>query len=303
MKTVLTGAILLALACPAAAWAQGKGGDFGKDGKSGFRLDWYGSVEKAISRESDDGDRKRRAFLKEPEPSEKKYIFVYVRATADERDPGEFQTQDVLSASRDRWCFVRMEFDRDNARLKSWGVRGAPAIIGCDMKGNDFVKSATLSSDQVKRVLLGTPEEIQRHEQKLRADSAKAMDLLRTDEARAVRTLVEIVVKGKQGYKEVTEAQVKLNELAETFFRRGEVAESLGPDAGVEYYDELAKAYRGTPPGARAEIRAARLDHERGGTKTSVQRLQAVVKLDPGVFKAEIDEAQKALDEIAKAGK
>ncbi len=306
MKTTVPASLILVLGLAGQALAQGKGGKFGSEDmdRFGSRLQWYPSLERATGAESDEVDKRLRKFLgKDEQGGEKKYILVYVRPLAEQRDPGEFQSQEVLSAAQGSWNFVRMEFDRDNAHIKAWGLKTAPALVTCDMKGNDFMKSATLSNDQVKRVLGGTPEMIQRYEQKIRADLAAALKALTTDEARGVKLLGDIVATGKHGYKEVADAQAKLNEHSEASFKRGELAESVGPDAGVEYYDEVARIYKGTPPGVRAEIRACRLDHERGNTRKAVERLQALLKLDLRVFKAEIEEAQKALDEISKAGK
>lgn len=295
MKTAAA-TLLFVLGLSSVTWAQGFGRDFGR----GYdRVEWYPNLERAMTGQP--LDRGFGGFGRRMDEVEKKYIFVYVRPISEDRDPNEFQTSEVLNASRGAWCFVKMDFDKDNPQLKAWGIGRAPAILGCDLKGNDFLKSAALSNDQIKRVITGTPEEVQRYEQKLRADFAAALKLLGSDEARAVKLLSEIVAKGKHGYKEVGDAQAKLNEHAEGSFKRGELAESVSFDAGVEYFDEVARVYKGTPPGVRAEIRSARLDHERGNTKKAADRLQAVTKLDPRLFKAEIEEAQKALDEFAKA--
>ncbi len=300
MKTTAAATLLLVLGLSSASWAQGFGRDF--DRYSSSRIDWYPSLDKAMAGDISEMERRRMRFMNQ-DPPEKKYVFVYVRPLAEDKEPGEFQNQDVVNASRGSWSFVKLDFDKDNAHIKGWGVKVAPALVTCDLKGNDFMKSGAVSNSEIKRVLGGTPEMIQRYEQKIRADFARALELLKSDDAKAVKVLGEIVATGKHGYKEVTDAQAKLGEIAETSFKRGELAESVSFDAGVEYFDEVARIYKGTPPGARAEIRSARLEHERGNTKKAADRLQAVAKLDPRVFKAEIEEAQKALDEISKAGK
>jgi hypothetical protein len=308
MKTTVAAAFFLVVGLAGQALAQGKGGKGGKFGPEDLdrfmtRLHWYPSLEKAVTADSDEVDKALRKTFQRDDGADKKYILVYVRPVGEDREPGEFQNPDVTAAAQGSWRFVRMDFDKDNAHIKAWGFKGAPALVACDIKGNDFMKSPVLSNDQIKRVLGGTPEMIQRYEQKIRADFASALKLLPTDEGRAVKLLGEIIAGGKQGYKEVAEAHAKLNEQAQASFRRGELAESAGFDAGVEYYDDLARIYKGTPPGARAEVRAARLDHERGQTRRAVERLQAVLKLDLRVFKTEMEEAQKALDEVSKAGK
>jgi lipopolysaccharide biosynthesis regulator YciM len=100
----------------------------------------------------------------------------------------------------------------------------------------------------------------------------------------------------------VAESHAKLNELTESSFRKGELASAVSPESGVEYFEDLVKVYRSTGPGLKAEVVLALLDHARGNVQPAIQRLLRVLKSDPRTMKPELEAAQKALDEISKAG-
>jgi len=125
---------------------------------------------------------------------------------------------------------------------------------------------------------------------------------VKSEDERGSKMLVDICLSGRTGYKEVSEAQTKLNELTETAFKKGDLAAAVSPETGVEYFEELVKIYRTTAPGARAEVLLATIDHARGNIQPAILRLLKVLKSDPRVLKAEIESAGKALDEISKAG-
>jgi hypothetical protein len=290
------------LVLSAQAMAQGKGGkgDFGKGdfGERGVRVHWAPSIESATSTDSESARGKVGKMF--GEPVEKKYLLVYVRPPSESNDPGEFSNDDVVKASYREWSFVKMDPDKDNPYLKSWGIKTAGVVMGCDLHGNAFMGPVTSSADQLRRILGGLPGAVFAYEQKIKNDFGKAVDAIKTDEARGTKLLIDLVATGKPGYKEVTQAQARLTEQADAAFKRGELAESVSPETGIEYYDEISKTYKGTPPGARADLKLARLERERGNAKGALAKLQAVAKLDPRAFKAEVEEAQKALEEMPR---
>ncbi len=298
MKLSALSAGVLVLTLSSAAWAQG-GGGFGQGRDfDGNRISWYSSLDRALSGQPED----RGGFGAPREPEPKKWIFVYVRPATEQKDPNEFQNSDLASASRGAWAFVRMDFNKDNPNLKTWGVKGAPMCLGCDKFGNEFVKVAGTPLDQLRRIISGTPELIARYEQKLAAEYQKAVNVLKTDEPKGVKLLIDLIASAKPGYKQIADAQAKLNEQAEPAFKRAELAESVGPDAAIESYAGIARTYAGTGAGIRAEIRVARLEHARGNVQLALQKLTAMSLLDPKVYKLEIEQARREMDEINRAG-
>lgn len=303
------------------AWAQrGPGG--GGPGRGGFgpgfgpsefttpTIDWYPSLEAARNGDrlpADPGgdgaarlERWARRFGFEPVP--KKYIFVYIRPAVEEKDPTEFNNMDLVTASRREWAFVKMDLDREHPHQKAWGVRSAPFCVTLDMKGNEILKTNSVSIDALRNLIRNTPEVIARFEAKLKIDFQRALEALKADEARGVKALIEIAQIPKVGYKEITDAQAALAEAAETAFRNCELVESVSPEQGIAYLEEIVKIYRLTPPGVRAEIRIARLEHHREAVPNAIQRLQKILKYDPRLVKKEIDEAASVLGEISREG-
>jgi len=126
-----------------------------------------------------------------------------------------------------------MDLDRENVYQKAWGVKSAPACIGCDLYANDFFKAGAVSVDAIRGVVRSTPELIAKYEAKLKSDFAKATDVIKTDEEKGLKLLVDVCVTGKNGYKEVSEAQTKLNELTESLFKKGELASAVSPEDGT----------------------------------------------------------------------
>lgn len=264
------------------------------------RIRWYPSVESVGGGAGMDELERRRLRAFGQEPSEKKYIFVYIRPITEDKEPNEFsQFADALNASREAWGFVKMDFDKENPHQKAWGIKGAPACVGCDLFGNDFFKMGAASTDAIRNILKGTPEAVARYEGRLKSDYTKAMDTLKLDEDRAAKLFVEIVAGGKKGYKEVTESQAKLGELTENALRKGDLASAVSPETGIEYLEDLVKTYKSSAPGVRAEISIAVLDHARGNAQPAIQRLQKIQKY---AQKPELDAAAKALEEVSKAG-
>jgi hypothetical protein len=299
MKTSLTALLVLAASSSALAQGFGRGDDFGR---GLTRVQWMNNMERAMAGGQVDEFERRRLERMGMEPAEKKYIFVYVRPATEEKELNEWNENTVVTASRGSFCFVKMDFDKENPHLKAWGVKAAPAIISCDLHGNDFLKSSSVTSDQIRRLLQSTPPAVQTYVQKLKADYQKALETAKLDELRAAPLFAAIVASGKHGYQEITDSQGKLNEIAEASFRKSDVAESVGPEAGIEFFGELAKVYKATPPAARAEIRIARLEHERGNVQPAIAKLTAVQGYDAKIFKTEIDDAHRVLEEISKAG-
>jgi hypothetical protein len=297
MKTTL--AIAFTVALGGLAHAQG----FGRDMRD--RIQWSRSLDAATKGGGDflSEFEKRRLKAMGIEPQDKKYIFVYIRPTSEETEPREFNTcQDAVDAYRGAWVFVKLDFDKESAIQKAWKVTSAPACVGCDLYGNDFVKLGAPSVDIIRSVIRGTPQAVTAYEMKLKADFQKASDLVKTDDERGSKMLVDICLAGKSGYKEVTESQTKLNELTEVAFKKGDLAAAVSPETGVEYFEDLVKIYRTTAPGARAEVLLATLDHARGNVQPAIQRLLKVQKSDPRLLKSEIESAAKTLEEISKAG-
>ncbi|HLF93382.1 MAG TPA: hypothetical protein VJB14_07965 [Planctomycetota bacterium] len=299
MKTKLAVSVAFVLAISAQAFAQkgGFGGEFGDRGGAP-RIRWSNNVDKIA--EADPFEERRRKAMG-LDPVDKRYMFVYIRPIAEMADPGTFNSTDIAKLSNEAWVFVKMDFDKDNAFQKGWGVKAAPMIIGCDLHANDFVKTNSIALDSIRRVTGGLPELVVRYEQKLKSDYAKANDLAKSDEAKAVKLYVDIVADGKKGYKEVEESMVKVGELAQSALKKSELPESVSPEAGIDYLDDVVKAFKGTPPGVEAEIRIARLDHERGNVQPAILRLMGILKYD-SKLKTEIEHAVRALEEIARAG-
>ncbi|HLF92374.1 MAG TPA: hypothetical protein VJB14_02865, partial [Planctomycetota bacterium] len=270
---------------------------FGRD-RERERIPWANTVEKAAS-----GDAGRDFFGRRRDPVDKKYIFVYIRPFNEETEPREFvNCQDVMDAIGGPWSFAKLDFDKENSHQKAWGVKTAPMIIGCDLHGNDFVKVAGTSIDNIRTVIRNTPPLIQAYETRLKADFQKATDAVKSDEEKGAKLFVDICLTGKKGYKEVSESQAKLGEITEIAFKKGELASAVSPESGVEYHEDLVKLYRSTAPGAKAEIVLAMLDHARGNVQPAIQRLLKVMKYDVRVLKNEVDAAAKALEDISKAG-
>ena len=298
MKTTLAIAFVVGLG--GLAHAQG----FGREMRE--RIQWHRSIDSASKGGNDfmSEFERRRLRAMGIEPQDKKYIFVYIRPTTEETEPREFSTtQDSLDASRGAWAFVKLDFDKESALQKAWKITAAPACVGCDLYGNDFVKVGVPSVDSIRTVIRNTPPLVTQYETRLKMEFQKASDAVKGgDEEKGQKLFVDICLTGKNGYKEVAESQSKLNELTETAFKKGDLAAAVSPDTGVEYFDELVKIYRTTPPGARAEVSLATLDYARGNVQPAIQRLLKVAKYDPRLLKSEIDSANKALDEISKAG-
>ena len=261
----------------------------------GRRIYWYPTVEAAAG----GGEMNRRRFFGQ-EAAEKKFIFVYVRPLQEEREPSEFSNADVISHSRGAWAFVKLEFEKESPWLRTWGIRTAPAVIACDIHGNEFGKAATL--DAVRGLLKNVPDAIAKYEARLRLDWQRIQDQLKVDEDKGAKALVDFCLAAKPGYKEVAEATARLTELADNALRKGELAEAVSVDAAIDYHEEILKIYRASAPGLQAEIRLARLEHERGQVQPAIQRLAKISKLDGRLFAREIEDAAKATADLSKAG-
>src|SRR5688572_25511997 len=99
MKTPIATAALL-FACAVPAFAQRDRDDF-----MTRRVSWYPSIEAAMGNgggEMSEAERRRMRFFGE-NAVDKKYVFVYVRPLNEEKEPNEFQNQDVVLQSRGAW--------------------------------------------------------------------------------------------------------------------------------------------------------------------------------------------------------
>ncbi len=321
-KTMAMLAAVLSLALASEAWAQRGGGGGGGRGGGGFgdgfgagpTVNWFPSIEAAMARGGErppapaadpdrpapDPDRWARRFGFEPVA--KKYVLVYVRMVSEEKDPGAFNNTDVIRASYAEWAFVKMDFDREHPYQKAWGLRAPPACVTLDLHGNDILKTNVISAETVRGLLRNTPEAIQAFETKLKLDFQRAVEALKTDEARGVKALIEIAALVRVGYKEITDAQAALAEASEASFKNCEILESASLDQAIAYLEELVRLYRITSPGVRAEVRIARLENARQNVQAAVQRLNKILKYDPRILRKEIDEAGTALGDVSHEG-
>jgi hypothetical protein len=295
MRLMLAASLALLAALPSSAQE-------GFRDRTGGRVRWYPTIESVGGNANMDEFERRRLRAFGMEPGEKKFIFVYVRPITEDKEPNEFMNQDVVTASREKWAFVKMDFDKENAQLKAWGVGRAPAIVGCDLHANDFQKAASVGLDAIRSLLKGVPPAVLAYETKLKVDYSKALEALRSDEEKGTALLVNLVANGKHGYKEVGEAQKRLDEISQTALQKGELAEAVSLEAGIDYNEDLSKSFKTSSAGVMAEIRIARLEHERGNAAVAIARLLKVQKYDARTLKKEIEEAGKALEEISKAG-
>ena len=303
MRRTATAATLLFLAGFAAdAIAQSGFGYFRN------RCRWYSDLERVIEsggtgggEDPNDPFNRARFFRRVTGSGEKKFILVYVRPMNEAKEPNAFSDSTVVKLSYESWAFVKMDLDRDNARQKAWSVRRAPAIIGLDIHGNDFLKYSGVSLSSIRSLTKGLPTAIARYEEKLKRDFKRAKDYLRTDEGRALGALRDIVAGGKTGYKEVTESRALIEEHSEEAFRKVELAESVSVDTGITYLEGLAKMYKETPQGVKAEIRIAELEHQRGNREEAESRLRKILKYTAPTLREEVDRARSVLQKILGA--
>jgi hypothetical protein len=299
MKNLLAAAFVLGLAGAAHAQGFGKG-----DMRDRDRIPWVrGGLDRAIGGGDNLNNPLDKRRLKQ-EAGDKKYIFVYIRGTNEETmEPREVSNcADAVDAARGAWLFVLVDFDKENAHQKAWKVTSAPALVGCDIYGNDFMRLGGSSIDTIRNIIKGTPVEVQKYEAKLKYDFQKASDAIAGDTDKGAKMFVDICINGRVGYKEVSESHAKLNELGEAAFKKTDLAAAVSPEMAIDYLEDLVKIYRSTGPGAKAEVMLALLDHARNNVPAAITRLAKILKYDARSMKAEIDLAQKALEEISKAG-
>ncbi len=112
MKSLLALAFVVGLA--GAAQAQGFGGK--GDMRERDRIPWVrGRMDRAVNGGMDNLSplEKRRLKAIGQEPTDKKYIFVYIRGTDEaQMEPREVSTcADAHEAARGAWSFVLLDFD------------------------------------------------------------------------------------------------------------------------------------------------------------------------------------------------
>ena len=254
-------------------------------------IDWIRSLGRALERDRSGRDK----------PKKDRYLLVYVRPPGEVREPGAFLLDVLTAASEGRWTFVLMNFDRRNSWQQTWGVRKAPAVVGCDAHGNAFHSLPRITMDGLKSIIHRVPDSIRRYRASLKIEYSRSLKLLQTNRERGVRRLVEFARQGKTGYPEVNKAYHKLRELAAPALRRADLAESVSPDDGAEYLQYLIGLYGSTPPGVRAEIRMARLDHAQGRVQEAVFRLQNVLRHKPRRLRKELNDAAALFEKFAAA--
>jgi hypothetical protein len=322
IRTSAALAAVLTLALASQAWAQrgggggGGGGGFGPGvGEFGRQagIDWIPSIDAALGRggaapteggaggDAERADRRARRFMGF-DPVPKKYVFVYIRTPMEDRDPATFNNTDIIQASWREWAFVKMDFDKEQANQKAWGIRGAPVCLTLDLHGNDILRANVVSVEAVRGLLRNTPDEILRFEAKLKVDFQRALEALKTDEARGVKGLIDIAALNRVGYKEITDAQSALVETSEATFKNCDLMESVGPEQAIAYLEEMVRLYKLTSPGVRAEVRIARMENLRENVAAALQRIQKVSKYDARFLRKEIEEAQALAAEIAREG-
>lgn len=320
LTTAVTLAAFLTLAGQALAQKGGGGGvgGGGGGGRGGFgggrgegkgedgpRINWQDSLESVLERVGaldappDEGgkDKKFRRAA-----GEKKAILVYVRPAGEVDDPNSFNNQDITLASYGPWVYVRINFDKDNALIRSLGLRAAPGIAGLDLYGNIYQRAQGTTADAVRAILKTVPELIARYEAKLESDFQKAMAALKSDTERGTKALVDLVSEAKPGYKEVAEAVAELRKLGEAALKNAEVAESVSPESGIQFLEGLIKLFKATPPGLLAEIRIARIEHARGNVSIAIQRLLKATRADARLYAPEIEVGSAFLKEISVEG-
>ena len=74
----------------------------------------------------------------------------------------------------------------------------------------------------------------------------------------------------------------------------------MSVETGIAYLEGLAKLYRATPCGVRAEIRIARLESGLGRMKEAEKRLKRLLKLDGPELRSSLDEVRGLLLKLAR---
>ncbi len=294
MRTLIACLGLAALPAAPVAAGQAQGGGFGRNSQ----IPWQDSMDR-VAVAGPGG----LPGAPGPRPPGKKYILVFVKPAADDREPHDFANAEVVAASRGDWTFVWMNRDPENPWQKHWGVSRAPSCLGCDLRGNAFHLGTSTSILALRTLLHAVPDSIARYEARLKADFTRAIEALRQDETKGVRLLVEFVQKeAPAGYRQAEEATAVLQELGAKALKNAELAESVSPEKGIEYLEEIVRLYQGTPPGIAAEVRIARQENGRGNARAAVVRLQRIAAHDAAAkLLAEILEAARAGAPAAKA--
>lgn len=286
MRPILVGTLLLA----GLAVAQQNPPRFGRNS----RIDWIEGPERVMKAGPTPNPRLARELLG------KRYLFVYIKPSDSETEPAGFSSAEVQAAARGAWAFSWEEFSKENALIKGWGVTSAPAAIGCDLHGNEFMHTADISPVSLRRLLTAVPDSIQKYEARLKADHARAVDSAKDDPRKAIRPLVDLLQVGRPGYKEVKEALEILADCAKDDWRKAELAETVSPAEALVALEEIAKVYRSSPPGVQAERRIAELEMARGNFVAAVQMLERILKHGAPWLRSEHDAAAALLNRIRK---
>ena len=294
----IVGALVLALSLASAteALAQGRGGG----GGGGFGGGGGGFGGGSFGREGF-GQRVSPQWLASPEVAGgKKYMLIYICPTTEDQDPVAFQNLDVAAASRKDWGFVKIPHDRDNKWIKAWSIRRIPCIVGADIHANSFRIAPGNAIQTVRAIISSVPPLIERYKASLKKNFKSAKTKLERNRASGIKSLVTFLLKAKPGYDEVEEAAKLLRELGAEDIKQGELAESVGADQAIKYYEGLVKTYKTTPPGVLAQIKIARLEHQKGKSTAASLRLRKLEDLEPSWLEPERNEAARVRQELSK---
>ncbi len=228
-----------------------------------------------------------------------KYILFYVYPPTETVDPTAFAVKEIADASNGNWIFTKKPLTKDDAELKGLKVTASPTIIGMDKYGNEFKRTTTVSSAAIQALLKATPEAVTKFKNELAAKWRDASAA--ADEAKALKLVVEICTMGKKGYEEIEKAFEKVAEYGEKRLKMVEVLFTSDEPAAMKALEQLCSDFKGTPPAADAEVWLARREKE---TKlaSAIARLLKVTVITDKHFKATVEGAQAALDEIVAEG-
>ncbi len=266
----------------------GGGGNNGgaKDPKAEDQLlsiNWNGSVDSAVTSAAG-GD---------------KYILLYVYPPSELTDPNAFKVQDVVDASNGNWIFTKKPLNKDDAELKPYKVTSSPTLIGMDKYGNEFKRTTTLSSPAILAILKATPEAVIKFKNELAQKWKDAVAA--TDEAKALKLLVDICTLGKKGYEEIEKAFEKTNEYGEKRLKTIEALFTTDEAAAAKALDTMAADFKGTPPACDAEIWIAKRERD-AKLPSAIARLLKITAILDKHFEDRVKAAQAVLDEIVSDG-
>ena len=310
MKTMMR-AVIVAVVGMMAAEAAGQDRDRGDYGEYGYRSRafFFEDLDRVIEglgtpsfRGEPETEGEARSYRLSRSLRGKRHILVLITKGTEERLPQGFNHAEPIRLSHSTWAFTKVKFDRDDPRMKAWGIGRAPGLVALDRYGNIFLRAMALSSNSIKFLTVRHPLAVAQYEAKLKAEFDRAIGYLEADEAKSLGGLLSIVENGKTGYKLVSESKMLLEEHSKAAFQKAELAESVSQDDAIEYLQGLIKIYRKTPWSSRAEIRIALVEHHSGAIQPAILRLQKIGKYPKQRLGDESETLKQALDELSRAG-